>query len=150
MSPQAAERIVVLTMRFLAVSFAVVGTLFIATPDGVIDVIDDLGDTFGSFAEGPETEQKFWLALGFAYMVVITGIALVVQSDVARFRPLLLVLAAGKAASSLAALAFFVADDDVFIYFLNFLVDGSLVLTALWCWALAGRVQSARPATAPG
>ena len=137
-------------MRFLAVSFAVVGTLFIATPDGVIDVIDDLGDASGSFATGAETEQKFWLALGFAYMVVITGIALVVQSDVVRFRPLLLVLAAGKAASSLAALAFYVADDDVFIYFLNFLVDGSLVLISLWCWSLAGRVEAARPATAPG
>ena len=149
MSPQAAERLVVMTMRFLALSFAVVGTLFIATPDGVIGAIDDLGDVFGSFAAGPDTEQKFWLALGFAYMVVITGIALVVQSDVARYRPLLLVLAAGKAASSLAALAFFVFD-DVFVYLLNFLVDGSLVLTALVCWSLAGRVEAARPAAAPG
>jgi hypothetical protein len=149
-SPPAAERLVVATMRFLALSFAVVGTLFIATPDGVIGAIDDLGDSIGSFAEGPETEQKFWLALGFAYMVVITGIALVVASDVVRFRPLLLVLAAGKAASSLAALAFYVGD-DVFIYFLNFVVDGSLVLTALGCWSLAGRVQAARPAAAaPG
>lgn len=150
MSPQAAERVVVATMRFLAISFALVGTLFIATPDGVIGAIDDLGDALGSFAAGPETEQKFWLALGFAYMVVITGIALVVQADVARFRPLLLVLAAGKAASSLAALAFYVGDDDVFIYFLNFLVDGSLVLTALWCWSLAGRVQARPAAAAPG
>ena len=150
MSPLAAERLVVLTMRFLAVSFAVVGTLFIAAPDGVIGTIDDLGDAIGSFADGPDTDEKFWLALGFAYMVVITGIALVVQSDVARFRPLLLVLAAGKAASSLAALAFYVADDDVFIYFLNFLVDGSLVLTALWCWSLAGRSETTRAASAPG
>ena len=134
-------------MRLLAVSFAVVGTLFIATPDGVID---DLGDVFGSFSDGADTDQKFWLALGFAYMVVITGIALVVQSDVVRFRPMLLVLAAGKAASSLAALAFFVGDDDVFIYFLNFLVDGSLVLISLWCWALAGRVEADRAVTAPG
>jgi hypothetical protein len=62
----------------------------------------------------------------------------------------LLVLAAGKAASSLAALGFYVFDDDVFIYFLNFLVDGSLVLTAVWCWSLAGRVEAARPAAAPG
>jgi hypothetical protein len=149
-SAHVAERIVVATMRFLAASFAVVGALFIATPDGVIGAIDDLGEAIGSFAAGPETEQKFWLALGFAYMVVITGIALVVQSDVSRFRPLLLVLAAGKAASSLAALAFYVVDDDVFIYFLNFVVDGSLVLTALWCWSLAGRVQAARPVAAPG
>ena len=150
MSSQAAERIVVLTMRLLAVSFAVVGTLFIATPDGVIETIDDLGDAVGSFAAGPETEQKFWLALGFAYMVVITGIALVVQMDVVRYRPLLLVLAAGKAASSLAALGFYVADDDVFIYLLNFIVDGSLVLTALGCWSLAGRAEARATAAAPG
>ena len=60
-------------------------------------------------------------------MVVITGICLVVQADVVRYRPLLLVLAAGKAASSLTALGFYLFDDDVFIYLLNFLVDGFLV-----------------------
>src|SRR5918996_1165855 len=140
MSPEAAERIVVLTMRFLAASFAVVGILFIATPEGVVDAIDDVGGWFGDFAEGAETEQKMWLGLGFAYMTVITGIALVVASDVVRFRPLLLVLAAGKAASSLTTGWFFFFDDDVFVYLLNFLVDGSLVFTALFCWSLAGRV----------
>jgi hypothetical protein len=55
------------------------------------------------------------------------------------------VLAVGKAASSLAAGAFFVFDDDVFVYLLNFLVDGSLVAVALWCWALAGRVEALQP-----
>ena len=34
-------------------------------------------------------------------MVVITGICLIAQTDVVRYRPLLLVLAAGKTASSL-------------------------------------------------
>ena len=47
-------------------------------------------------------QQQLWLGLGFAYMMVITGICLVVQADVVRYRPLLLVLAVGKAASSLA------------------------------------------------
>lgn len=139
-------------MRFLAVSFAVVGILFIATPDGVVHRIEQVGDWFGDFAKGAETEQKMWLGLAFAYMTVITGLALVVSTDVVRFRPLLLVLAAGKAASSLSTGAFFL-DDDVFIYLLNFLVDGSLVLTALICWALAGRVEAAREAgalAAPG
>src|SRR4051794_5052240 len=42
-SARQSERIVVLTMRFLAVSFAVVGILFIATPDGVLHRIDQLG-----------------------------------------------------------------------------------------------------------
>lgn len=146
MSAEMAERLVVVTMRLLAVSFAVVGVLFIATPDGVVDTIDDVGGWFGTFSAGPDTDQKLWLALGFAYMTVITGIALVVATDVARFRPVLLVLAAGKAASSLAAGAFFAFDDDVFIYLLNFLVDGGLVGIVLWCWALAGRVEVRAPA----
>jgi hypothetical protein len=135
-----AERFVVLNLRLLALTFAAVGVLFIAAPDGVLDVISDLGDEIGDFATAPETVEKFWLALGFAYMVVIAGICATVQLDVVRYRPLLLVLAAGKAASSLGALAFFVFDQDVFIYLLNFLVDGFLVGVALLLWSVAGRV----------
>ena len=56
-----------------------------------------VGEWFGDFPRAPETTEQLWLALGFAYMVVITGICLVVQADVVRYRPLLLVLAAGKA-----------------------------------------------------
>jgi hypothetical protein len=77
---------------------------------------------------------------------VISGICLVVSTDVVRYRPLLLVLAAGKAASSLAALGFYLFDADVFAYLLNFLVDGFLVVVALWLWSLAGRIgQPAAP-----
>ena len=112
MTGERAERFVVFNLRLLAASFAVTGILFIAAPDGVLDVISDVGEWFGDFPRAPETTEQLWLALGFAYMVVITGICLVVQADVVRYRPLLLVLAAGKAASSLAALGFFVFDED--------------------------------------
>jgi hypothetical protein len=132
MRGEKAEKFVVANLRLLAASFAVVGFLFIAFPDGVLDVISDLGDEIGDFTRAPETEERFWLALAFAYMVVIAGICLVAQADVVRYRPLLLVLAAGKAASSLAALGFYLFDSDVFIYLLNFLVDGYLALLALW------------------
>jgi hypothetical protein len=141
MTGERAERFVVWNLRLLAASFALVGLLFIVTPDGVLGTLDDFGDLFGDFSPAPETAEQLWLALGFAYMTVITGICLVVQGDVVRYRPLLLVLAAGKAASSLAALGFFVFDDDVFAYLLNFLVDGFLVGAALLLWSLAGRVQ---------
>ena len=140
MTGERAERFVVLSLRLLAASFAVVGILSIAVPNGVLDVISDLGDALGSFPRAPETDERLWLALGFAYMVVITGICLVAQSDPVRYRPLLLVLAAGKAASSLAALAFFVFDQDVFIYLLNFLVDGFLVGASLLLWSITGRI----------
>src|SRR5215207_4679947 len=147
MTGERAERFVVFNLRLLAASFAVTGILFIAAPDGVLDVISDVGEWFGDFPRAPETTEQLWLALAFAYMVVITGICLVVQADVVRYRPLLLVLAAGKAASSLGSLAFFLIQEEVFIYLLNFLVDGFLAMLALWLWVLAGRVG--RPA-APG
>ena len=142
-----AEAFVVLSLRALALSFAVVGILFIAVPSGVLDVISDVGEWLGNDTRAPHTQEDLWLALGFAYMVVITGICLVAQADVVRYRPLLLVLAAGKTASSLGSLGFFLVDQHVFIYLLNFLVDGFLALLALWLWSLAGRVE--RPPT-PG
>ncbi len=144
MQGPAAERFVVLNLRLLAVTFAVVGTLFIAVPSGVLDVISDVGEWFGNDTRAPHTQVYLWLALSFAYMVVITGICLLAQTDVVRYRALLLVLAAGKTASSLGSLAFFILQDQVFIYLLNFLVDGFLALLSLWLFALAGRIG--RPA----
>lgn len=136
-----AEAFVVLSLRVLALSFAVVGILFIAVPSDVLDVISDVGEWLGNNTRAPHTQEDLWLALGFAYMVVITGLCLVAQADVVRYRPLLLVLAAGKTASSLGSLAFSLIDGQVFIYLLNFLVDGFLALLALWLWSLAGRVE---------
>ena len=144
MQGPAAERFVVFNLRLLAVTFAVVGLLFLLVPSGVLDVISDVGEWFGNDHRAPHTQEYLWLALAFAYMVVITGICLVAQADVVRYRPLLLVLAAGKTASSLGSLGFYLFDQDVFIYLLNFLVDGFLALLALWLWMLAGRVG--RPA----
>lgn len=142
-----AEAFVVLSLRLLAVSFAVVGILFIAVPSGVLDTISDVGEWLGNDSRAPHTQEDLWLALAFAYMVVITGICVVAQMDVVRYRPLLLVLAVGKTASSLGSLAFFLVDEHVFIYLLNFLVDGFLALLALWLWSLSGRID--RPAS-PG
>ena len=145
MSPDRAERLVVLTLRGLAVCFAVVGLLFIVTPNGVLGRMDDVGNWIGSFTPGPRSDEKLWLSLGFAYMVVITGIALLVSTDVGRYRPLLLVLAAGKAASSLATGAYFAFHSDVFIYLLNFIVDGSLVALSLVCWVVSAPLERRVP-----
>jgi nitric oxide reductase large subunit len=131
---------VVLGLRLMALSFAIVGILFIAVPSGVLDTISDLGEWLGNDTRAPHTQEDLWLALAFAYMVVITGICLVVQADVVRYRPFLLVLAAGKTASSLAALGFYAFDSDVFIYLLNFLVDGFLVGVSLLLWSVSGRI----------
>lgn len=135
-----AERFVVMNLRLLAGTFAVVGLLFLCVPSGVLDTISDVGEWFGNDTRAPHTQEYLWLALAFAYMVVITAICLLAQTDVVRYRALLLVLAAGKTASSLGSLAFFAIQDQVFIYLLNFLVDGFLALFALWLWAIAGHI----------
>jgi hypothetical protein len=141
---EAAERLAVASLRLLAATFAAVGILFIAAPDSLLDWLTDVGDSIGSFAAATPSDERLWLGLGFAYMVVIAGICFVASFDVVRYRPLLLVLAAGKVASSLSALAFYALDRDVFAYLVNFIVDGFLVGVALWLWALAGR--AAEPA----
>jgi hypothetical protein len=144
MRGEAAERFVVFSLRALAISFAVVGILFISIPNGVLDSLSDLGDSIGSFTRAPHGEEQLWLGLAFSYMVVIAGLCLIAQADVVRYRPLLLLLAVGKTTSSLSALGFYLFEEQVFVYLLNFLVDGSLVLVALWLWSLIGRVE--RPA----
>ena len=135
-----AERFVVWNLRLLAAGFALVGLIFVIAPDAVLSFLDDVGEGLGEFSPAPETTEMLWLALGFAYMTVIAGLCLLAQTDIVRYRALLLVLAAGKAASSLAGLAFFVFEDDVFAYLINFVLDGALVGIALYLWSVAGRV----------
>jgi choline dehydrogenase-like flavoprotein len=131
----------VLALRLLALAFAVVGILYVALPSASLDFMSNVGELFGNHTRAPHTQEYLWLSLGFAYMVVITGICVIAQADIVRYRPLLLLLAAGKAASSSTSLAFFLLQGHVFAYLLGALVDGSLILAALWLYVLAGRVD---------
>jgi hypothetical protein len=146
MTGEKAERFVVLNLRLLAIGFAITGFFFIAWPDGTLARLTEFGDNFGDFTPAPETDERLWLSLGFAYMVVITALCLVAQADPVRYREMLVALAAGKAASSITSIVFF-AQDDVFVYLLNGIVDGSLVGAALLLWWIAGRIG---PPPAPG
>jgi hypothetical protein len=146
MTGEKAERFVVLNLRLMAIGFAITGFFFIAWPDGTLARLSELGGHLGFDTDAPKTDERLWLSLGFAYMVVITALALIAQADVVRYRPMLLALAAGKAASSITSLIFFI-QDDVFAYLLNGIVDGSLVGASLLLYALAGRVGS--PAAPP-
>ncbi|MGH2957508.1 MAG: hypothetical protein ACRDL6_10990 [Solirubrobacterales bacterium] len=146
MTGEKAERFVALNLRLMALGFAVTGFFFIAWPDGTLARLTEFGDNFGDFSPAPETDERLWLSLGFAYMVVITALAWTASTDVVRHRPMLLALAAGKAASSITSFVFYF-QDDVFVYLLNGIVDGFLVFASLLLWSLAGRVGS--PAAPP-
>jgi hypothetical protein len=146
MTGEKAERFVVLNLRLMAIGFAITGLFFIAWPDGTLARLTELGGHLGFDTPAPKTDERLWLSLGFAYMVVITFLAWIASTDVVRYRPMILALAAGKAASSITSLIFFI-EDDVFVYLLNGIVDGSLVFASLLLWSLASRVGS--PAAPP-
>ncbi len=144
-----AERFVVLNLRLMAIGFALTGFFFIAWPDGTLARLTEFGDNFGDFTPAPETDERLWLSLGFAYMVVITALAWIASTDPVRHRPMLLALAAGKAASSITSLIFFF-EDDVFVYLLNGIVDGSLVGASLLLYVARRPDRALRPRPAEG
>jgi len=138
------ETIIVWIMRGLAATFAVVGLLFLFTPDGVLAFGDALGARLGTFAPAPPTGAKLWLSLGVSYMALVTALATLASRNPRANRQLMLLLALGKASSALTSLAFFLSDSPVFIYLLNFIVDGSLVLLVLGCWRRVGKDEGGR------
>ena len=67
-----------------ALTFAVVGILFIVTPNGVLGRMDDVGKWIASFATAPQSEEKLWLALGFAYFLLYNFAVVARELDVER------------------------------------------------------------------
>ncbi len=67
-------------------------------------------------------------------MMVVTLLAASIARDPRGRAPLMPILAAGKATSSLTCLGYFLASSHAFVYLLNALVDGSLALTVMAAW----------------
>ncbi len=129
-------------MRLLAATFAVVGLIFLFAPDAVLAFGNAVGAQIGAFAPAPPTGARLWLSLAVAYMALVAALAWLAARDVRAKRELILLLALGKATSSLTSLFFFLSAAPVFIYLLNFVLDGLLTLLALICWQQAGETQS--------
>lgn len=140
------EPAISMIFRLLAISFAVVGFIFLSVPDGTVRFINAVGQIFGVFQPAPESALRFWLSLGFSYMALVTVLAGLIQSDPRGYRHLMPVLAIGKFCSSFTCLLFFVFSSPAFLYFVNFLVDGSITLLVLGCYAWLGMAEE--PASA--
>ena len=147
---RSAVETVSLVHRLLAWTFVVVGLTFLIAPNGTVRFINAAGSVFRIFPPAPESDLRFWLSLGFAYMVLVTVLAWRIADDPRANRALMPVLAAGKFASSFTCLLFFVFVQPTFLYLLNFLVDGSIVCIVLGCslW-LAAVEQAERPLAQP-
>jgi len=141
---------VALVHRLLAWTFAVVGLTFLVAPNGTVRFINAAGGVLRIFPPAPQSDLRFWLSLGFAYMVLVTVLAWRIADDPRGNRGLMPVLAAGKFASSFTCLLFFLFTQPTFLYLLNFVVDGSIVLIVLACYLwLAVVERAAQPAAQP-
>jgi hypothetical protein len=129
-----AAQTVALIHRLLALTFAIVGLIFLLAPDATVSAINAVGALFRIFPPAPASALRFWLSLGFAYMVLVTLLAWRISRDPVVHRGLMPILAAGKFASSFTCLLFFIVTEPAFLYLLNFLVDGSIVLIVLGCY----------------
>jgi hypothetical protein len=132
-----------LILRCLAASFAIVGALFFVAPDGTIRAMTGIGAALGDFTPAPASALRFWLSLGTGYMVLVTALAYIAQRDLQRHRVLVALLALGKATSALTCLAFYLFSLDTFIYLANFLVDGSIAVTATVIWMMVPSLRIA-------
>ena len=140
----------VLTLRALAASFLVVGTLFFVFPDGTVRVMNAVGSALGNFPPAPASALRFWLSLSTGYMALVTALAYLAQRDLRQRRDLVMLLALGKGVSSLTCLGFYWWSLGAFIYLANFLVDGSITLMALAIWSAVPSLNAtAQPAAAP-
>ena len=145
MTGERAERFVVFNLRLLAASFAVTGILFIAAPDGVLDVISDVGVV----RRLPPRAGDDRAAVARARVRVHGRDHRDLPGRPGRRGALPAAAARARRRQGgvvARGLGFFVFDQDVFIYLLNFIVDGFLVGVALLLWSLSGRVA---PVAAP-
>jgi len=147
--PERFVKTVALIHRLLSWTFAVVGLIFLFAPNGTVRFINAAGALFRIFPPAAESDLQFWLSLGFGYMVLVTILAAQIAADPRRHRPLMPILAAGKLASSLTCVLFFLFSRPTFLYLLNALVDGSIVLIVLGCYAWLGILEHASHRTAP-
>ncbi len=123
-------------LRGLALSFFLVGTIFVFFPDATVHAMNAIGFWFGDFTPLPSSHGRFWLSLATGYMALVALLAYAAQRDLRRHRDLLGFLALGKATTAFTTLSFYLHSTPAFIYIANTAVDGAIAVTALAIWLL--------------
>ena len=87
----------------------------------------------------PISEGKFWVALAFCMMMIITVCPALAAYNVRKNRLLVIPLLVGKSTASLAAICYFFFSDRYFAYLFIFFLDGSLFWITLFFFIRANR-----------
>lgn len=122
-----------------AITFAVVGLIFLLIPQQVLVFFNALSDFWG-FPHTPAVGFDFYVILSVAYMYLVTVLAyLMYRNPEECLFPFL--LAHGKFMSSLLSLAAFVFEQRYLIYICNFIIDGFIGIVAFYMYYQVKRLK---------
>ncbi len=143
---EARERLAVWILRLLGAGFALFGALFAFAHEATLRTFNRWGEPLGFTTALPSEGVGLWRVLTIAFMMMVTVLAFWGSVRTPAQRALLVVLIIGKATSSLTALAFYFWERPLFLYLLNFIVDGSIALLVGLClaWLSRGAQERAR------
>jgi len=127
------EQLAVWILRLLGLGFALFGVLFAFAPEATLHTFNRWGEWFGITTMLPPEGVGLWRVLTIAFMMMVTVLAFWGSVRTPAQHALLTVLIIGKATSSLVALAFYFWERPLFIYLLNFVVDGAIALLVWLC-----------------
>lgn len=123
-------RLIRMTGYGMAVTFAVVGLIFVAIPTEVLAAFNWLAEGLG-WPVSTTQSYTLYLALAIGYMYVVTLLAWQMgRHPEMRVYPWLLVQA--KAASAVICLGLFALQEQYLLYLANFVVDGAIALVVWW------------------
>jgi len=133
-------------MGILALIFLVCFLIFALAPDGLIKVLNVIGDKiFGLeparlVSEFPEhanfrfVPQRLWLILALSLMATITYLSYLVWRNPRKNLPLVPVILLSKLTSSLVALIYFFAQQNYFVNLVAFITDFPIFLVVLFAY----------------
>lgn len=114
----------------LTVIFAVVGLIFLLFPDGALIFFNRISGYFG-LPQAPLQGVGFYVILASAYMYLVTFLAFqMYRYPEQNIYPVL--LAQCKLASAIISIYLFFMHQPYLIYFANFVIDGSIGITAIF------------------
>ena len=123
----------------LSATFAIVGLLFLLSPNQVLLFFNDWSGIVG-LKPSPVEGHGFFLILATAYMYLVFLLAvLMVRHPHERMYPILLMNA--KSASSLLSLLLFVFAAPYLIVLTNFIVDGAIAGLVAWLRSVQKRIS---------
>ena len=128
------ERDIILWLRFLGACFLILGVLFTAKPNYLLQYMDNIGFVFFNFRSAPLENPRYeiWWILSLWLMACLAYASLQAQFDWLRNQHLVPIIIIAKAVSTLGFLSLTLFHPTHFFYIVGAVVDGVICLTTTY------------------